>query len=233
MGTPHRSRPRPVSSVTTPSNTPVYRWPQEWSIDKSVLKRDLTSFESNTLYILRFMGSSPSASDLSEPGLTEGNTGFTSADEAVQREHMPEEPRDPPQSPKAKVMSQGSTEAQLAELRAMMLEFAITGPKGDQGPTGERGQQGPPGEATATGSPRFNTEDVGFFDGAWFHTTVNLESNVAESKNHPAVIDRVHGIPTPRLLYETPSARLLSSRERTSGYGTERRRCLSEFEIHQ
>ena len=72
------------------------------------------------------MGSSPSASDLSKPGLTESNTRHTSADEATLREHMPEEPRDPPQSLKASAMSQGFTEAQLAELCAMMSEFATT-----------------------------------------------------------------------------------------------------------
>ena len=50
----------------SPSNSPVYHWPQAWAIDKTELRRDLTNFEFNTLYILRYIESTPTPSDISE-----------------------------------------------------------------------------------------------------------------------------------------------------------------------
>lgn len=47
------------------SNSPTYRFPQDWAVDKSKLRRDLTNFEFNTLYILRYIESIFIPSDLS------------------------------------------------------------------------------------------------------------------------------------------------------------------------
>ena len=50
----------------SPSRSPSYRWPQQWAIDKSVLRQDLTSFDFNTLYIRRYIESTPTPSNLSD-----------------------------------------------------------------------------------------------------------------------------------------------------------------------
>ena len=64
-------------------------------------------------------------------------------------------------------MSAGFTEAQLAELRAMMAEFRATpGPPGPPGDPGPPGEPGPAAVAAASngGTERFNPDDVGYFD---------------------------------------------------------------------
>lgn len=64
-------------------------------------------------------------------------------------------------------MAQGFTEAQLAELRAMMAEFRAgmpAGPSGPPGPQGEQGEPGPAGVGGNGGGDRFNSDDVGYFD---------------------------------------------------------------------
>lgn len=58
-------------------------------------------------------------------------------------------------------MAQGFTEAQRAELRAMMAEFRTGMPAGPPGPPGPQGQ---PGSAGNGGNDRFNSDDVGYFD---------------------------------------------------------------------
>ena len=50
----------------SPSNTPIYRYPQDWALDKPLLRRDLTQFDFSTLYVLRFIESTPTPSDLTE-----------------------------------------------------------------------------------------------------------------------------------------------------------------------
>lgn len=66
-------------------------------------------------------------------------------------------------------MTEGFTEAQLVQLRAMMAEFrAILGPPGPPGPSGNSGDPGvprTPGQnAVNEDTPRFLNNDVGFFD---------------------------------------------------------------------
>ena len=60
-------------------------------------------------------------------------------------------------------MSAGFTEAQLAELRAMMAEFRVPGPPGAPGDPGPQGEPGPASNANG-GTDRFNPDDVGYFD---------------------------------------------------------------------
>ena len=50
-----------AESPWPPSSPP---WPQSWAVDETVFRRDLTSFEFNTLYILRYLESTPTPSDL-------------------------------------------------------------------------------------------------------------------------------------------------------------------------
>ena len=68
------------------SKSPVRHWPQGWAIDKAQYKRDLTNFEFNTLYILRYLQSTPTPSDISDQteniprdhipqGMADGNAG--------------------------------------------------------------------------------------------------------------------------------------------------------------
>ena len=61
-------------------------------------------------------------------------------------------------------MAQGFSEAQLAELRAMIAEFrAMPGPPGPPEDPGPQGEPGPAGNDTG-GTERFNPDDVGYFD---------------------------------------------------------------------
>ena len=175
----------------SPSNTPTYRWPQQWAIDKSVFKRDLQTFEFNTLYISRYIESTPSASDITEaesssaagvagtasgtasgtPGSgiagPEATTRRTSADEEIERDNIPGLSGRDPASSEPTDMS--SIEEQLKELRAMIAAIQPVrgeqGPPGNQGPPGDRGETGPPGTSSGGDRPeRFNPDDVGYFD---------------------------------------------------------------------
>ena len=166
----------------SPSNTPIYHWPQQWAIDKSVFRKDLQSFEFNTLYILRYIETTPSTSDITEAEASgtasdsaagtavtasgkEATTSHTSADEEIHRDHIPErseQPRDRPEGPANPSQStelpadMSSIEAQLAELRAMIAAIqplrGEQGPQGEQGPPGDRGETGPSG--TSSGGDR-------------------------------------------------------------------------------
>ena len=101
---------------------------------------------------------SRSVSPLTEPTTRAGSTA-TSADEAIYNRPIG------PQLPAT--MAQGFTEAQLAELRAMIAEFRAVpgppGPPGDPGPPGEPGLAGNSGNGSG-GADRFNPDDVGYFD---------------------------------------------------------------------
>lgn len=64
-------------------------------------------------------------------------------------------------------MAQGFTDAQRAELRAMLDEFRTTTPAGPPGPPGPQGQPGPASNGSNGGNggaDRFNSDDVGYFD---------------------------------------------------------------------
>lgn len=81
-------------------------------------------------------------------------------------------------------MAQGFSEAQLAELRAMIAEFrAMPGPPGPPGPPGNPGPQGDPGLAGNGngGTDRFNPDDVGFFDPFYESKSVDTASAIEHS----------------------------------------------------
>lgn len=136
------------------------RFPNHWSTNPSSLSRALKAFQNRTIdlratepvrsFFRRYeppsTGATPEHSRSTSP-LTEPSRA-TSADEAIYNRPIGPE------------MAQGFTEAQLAELRAMIAEFRTAAPTGPPGPTGPRGEPGPSG----VGSERFNADDVGYFD---------------------------------------------------------------------
>lgn len=90
----------------------------------------------------------------------------TSAEEAIYRR---------PIGPQLSPMSQGFTEAQLAELRAMIAEIhaPISGPPGPQGEPGAT--------AASNDADRFHSNNVGFFDPFYDSKSVDTAPTIKHS----------------------------------------------------
>ena len=142
-------------------------WPTDWAIDKSTFKKAVKEFIILTPDLAKVLPNPSQDMEGSQgnPGSQTGNsTRHPSADEAIYNQPIGPQPRN----------AGGFTDAQLAELRAMMREFATPGPPGPQGTRGAQGHQGPPGDPGPPGfnagndngnaGSRFNPDDVGYFD---------------------------------------------------------------------
>ena len=131
-----------AESPWPPSSPP---WPQSWAVDETVFRRDLTSFEFNTLYILRYLESTPTPSDLNDiteeiprdnlPGdIADGDNGEGSS-------------RNPPPPPPPLVA--GFSQEQMDTLTALIR--SITNPTTPPPPANQSQRE-------------WKADDIGFFD---------------------------------------------------------------------
>ena len=188
----HDNYPRPEQIVPATTGRSSKRsrasseppdFPPNWAIDIPTFRRAVQAFADRTYDYRRLpqliayirqqdppsTGNSPirSRSPAEDPTAlitpaTSRQTSATTADEAIYSE-----PIGPQPSP---AMAE-FTEAQMAQLRAMIAEIRTApgpqGPQGNPGPPGDPGPQGEPGPAGAAstgGTERFNPDDVGYFD---------------------------------------------------------------------
>ena len=134
----------------SPSNSPTYRYPQEWAVDKPLLRRDLTNFDFNTLYILRFIESTPTPSNLSD----QTSSSITEQTEDIPRNMSGSNAGEGSSNP---VPGAGFTAEQWASLTALIRGIPqITPPGTTPGTT--------PPPAADLSQREWKAEEIGFFD---------------------------------------------------------------------